>query len=162
MLEIQELRSEMIDALERVIEDLAVMNSKLLLLIGPPNSGKSDLLRQLAQRRQLKILNVGAALGPELLTTPSPRRHLQVADLLKELAGRFSHNGLLLMDNLELLFDQELKLSPLDFLRRSSQARSIVAAWPGALTDNKLSYATTGHPEYQDYSCNGVVPFKIN
>lgn len=152
----------MIEALERVVDDLAVVNSKLLLLIGAPNSGKSDLLRQLAGRRKVHILNIGAALGRELLTIPSPRRNLQAADLLKGLADEFSREGLLLMDNLELLFDQELKLSPLDLLRRHSQARRVVAAWPGTLTDNRLSYATTGHPEYQDYSCDGVVPFRVN
>ena len=151
----------MIEALERVVDDLAVVNSKLLLLIGAPNSGKSDLLRQLAGRRKLHILNIGAALGRELLTIPSPRRHLQAADLLKGLADEFSREGLLLMDNLELLFDQELKLSPLDLLRRHSQARRVVAAWPGTLTDNRLSYATTGHPEYQDYGIDGLVPFEI-
>ena len=151
----------MIDALESVVDDLAVVNSKLLLLIGAPNSGKSDLLRQLAGRRKLKILNIGAALGRELLTIPSPRRYIQAADLLKGLADEFSREGLLLMDNLELLFDQELKLSPLDLLRRHSQARCVVASWPGTLIDNRLSYATTGHPEYQDYSSDGVVPFII-
>lgn len=152
----------MIESLERVVDDLAVVNSKLLLLIGAPNAGKSDLLRQLAKRRHLHILNIGASLGRELLTVPSPRRHLQAADRLKELADEFSGEGLLLMDNLELLFDQELKLSPLDLLRRHSQARRVVAVWPGALTDNRLSYATTVHAEFQDYSCDGVVPFKVN
>jgi len=66
----------MIDALERVVEDLVVVNSKLLLLIGAPNSGKSDLLRQFAKRKDLKIMNVGAALGRELLTIPNPRSGL--------------------------------------------------------------------------------------
>jgi hypothetical protein len=152
----------MIDSLERVVEDLVVVNSKLLLLIGAPNSGKSDLLQQFAKRRDLKILNVGAALGRELLTIPSPRRHLQASDLLKGLAGEFTSNGLLLMDNLEILFDQGLRLNPLDLLRRHAQARRVIAAWPGALTENRLSYATTGHPEYQDYGCDGLVPFRVN
>ena len=48
----------MIEALERFVDDLAVVNSKLLLLIGAPNSGKSELLRQLAERRELHILNL--------------------------------------------------------------------------------------------------------
>ena len=92
----------MIDSLEHVVEDLVVVNSKLLLLIGAPNSGKSNLLRQFAKRRDLQILNVGAALGRELLTIPSPRRHLHASDLLKGLAGECTSNGLLLMDNLEI------------------------------------------------------------
>jgi hypothetical protein len=152
----------MIQSLDRVVEDLVVVNSKLLLLVGPPNSGKSDLLRQFAKRRDLRILNVGVLLSRELLTIPGPRRHLQAADLLKGLADEFTSNGLLLLDNLELLFDKSLRLSPLDLLRRHAQARRVIAAWPGSLADNRLSYATTGHPEHQDYGCDGLVPFRVN
>ena len=151
----------MIESLERIVADLETVNSKLLLLIGAPNSGKSDLLHQLADRRQLKMLNVGATLGRELLTIPRPRRSRRAPDLLKDLADELSRDGLLLMDNLEILFDQELKLSPLDLLRRHSHAGRVVAVWPGVLTKNRLSYATKGHPEYQDYSPDGVIPFKV-
>lgn len=152
----------MIELLERVVEDLVVVKSKLLLLNGAPNSGKSTLLRQFAKRRDLQVLNVGAALGRELLEIPSTRRHLQASDLLKGLVYDFTSNGLLLMDNLEILFDQGLQLNPLDLLRRHAQARRVIAAWPGAFTEKRLSYATTGHPEYQDYSCDGLVPFRVN
>ncbi|XAT59944.1 BREX-3 system P-loop-containing protein BrxF [Rhodobacteraceae bacterium Araon29] len=151
-----------VSSIERVVEDLAVMNSKLLLLIGAPDSGKSNLLGELAKRRQLKILNVGAALGQELLTIASPRRNIDAIDLLKSLSDEFSQNDLLLMDNLEILFDQELKLSPLDILKRHSQARCVVAIWPGELKDKRLTYAKIGHPEFREYSCDGVVPFRLN
>jgi len=152
----------MIDTLEPVVDDLRVVNSKLLLLVSSSALEKSDLLRQLAGRRNLKILNIGAELGRALLAIPTPRRHLHAADLLKCLADEFSRDGLLLMDNLELLFDRELKLNPLDLLRRQSQARRVVAVWPGTHTDNRLSYANSGHPEYRDYSCDGVVLFEVN
>ncbi|SFL97249.1 BREX-3 system P-loop-containing protein BrxF [Shimia aestuarii] len=84
----------MIDTLDKLIDDISSLKSKLILLIGPPRSGKSDLLRQLSARRQAKVLNVGAVLGRELLTVPNTRRHLQAADLLKgitdDVAGKRS------------------------------------------------------------------------
>jgi hypothetical protein len=152
----------MIEKLHGVVEDISGINSKLVLLIGPPRSGKSNLLGQLAARRQVRVLNLGAALGRELLTVPSTRRHLQAADLLKNLADDFASHGLLLMDNIELLFDRTLQLSPLDLLKRHAHARSVVAVWPGDLREDRLSYATTGHPEHQDYGTDGLVPFKIH
>lgn len=152
----------MIEKLDRLVEDISGLNSKLVILIGPPRSGKSDFLGQLATRRQARVLNVGAALGRELLTVPSTRRHLHAADLLKELADRFSSRGLLLVDNIELLFDRTLQLSPLDLLKRHAHARRVIAVWPGDLRDDRLSYATTEHPEHQDYGINGLVPFKIH
>ncbi|TCR62221.1 BREX-3 system P-loop-containing protein BrxF [Bosea sp. BK604] len=147
-----------IDKLDRLVEDIAGLNSKLVLVIGPPRSGKSELLKQLSARRQAQVLNVGADLGRELLAVPSPRRHLQAADLLKGLADDLVGRGLLLMDNIELLFDQTLQLSPLDLLKRHAHARRVVAAWPGDLRGDRLSYATTGHPEHQDYGIDGLVP----
>ena len=101
----------MIDKLDQLVEDIAGLNSKLILLIGPPRSGKSNLLGKLAERRHARVLSVGAALGRELLTVPGTRRHLQAADRLKELADGCASQGLLLLDNIELLFDRTLQLS---------------------------------------------------
>ena len=152
----------MIEKLHDIVEDISGINTKLVLLIGPPRSGKSNLLGQLAARRQVRVLSIGAALSHELLTVPSTRRHLQAADLLKDLADDFASHGLLLMDNIELLFDRTLQLSPLDLLKRHAHARRVVAVWPGDLREDRLSYATTGHPEHQDYGIDGLVPFKIH
>jgi hypothetical protein len=152
----------MMEQLHGLVDDIAGINSKLVLLIGAPQSGKSNLLGQLAARRQVRVLGLGAILGRELQAVPSTRRHLQAADLLKGIADRFASQGLLLMDNIELLFDRTLQLSPLDLLKRHAQARRVVAVWPGDLRDDRLSYATTGHPEHQDYGIDGLVPFKIH
>jgi hypothetical protein len=152
----------MIKKLDSLVEDILVINCKLVLLIGSPQSGKSNLLGQLAASRQVRVLSLGATLGRELLTVPSTRRHLQAADLLKGLADRFASQGLLLMDNIEILFDGTLQLSPLDLLKRHAQARRVVAVWPGDLRDDRLSFAKTGHPEHQDYGIDGLVPFKIH
>lgn len=152
----------MIEELDQLVEDISSLNSKLILLIGLPRSGKSSLLRELADRRGAPVLNLGAALGRRLLTEPGTQRHLQASDLLKEVADQFVSQGLLLIDNIELLFDQTLKLSPLDLLKRHAHARRVVAVWPGELRDGRLAYATTGHPEYQDYGVDGLVTFKIH
>lgn len=151
----------MIETLDRLVDEMSGLNSKLILLIGPPRSGKSNLLGQLAERRQARVLSVGASVGRELLTAPSTRRHLLAPDLLKELADGFVSRGLLLLDNIELLFDRTLQLSPLDILKRHAHARRVVAVWPGELQEGRLSYATTGHPEHQDYGIDGLVPFEI-
>lgn len=152
----------MIEKLEKLVEDITSLNSKLVLLIAPPRSGKSDLLAQLSERRDAPVLNVGAALGRRLLAVPSTRRHLQAADLLKDMADQTAHHGLLLLDNIELLFDRTLQLNPLDLLKRHAHARRVIAVWPGELRGNRLTYAETGHPEHQDYGIGGLVPFEIH
>jgi ABC-type uncharacterized transport system ATPase component len=152
----------MIEKLNSLVDDISIVNSKLILLIGSPGSGKSHLLRQMAARHQAHVLNVGGVLGRELLTVPSTRRRLQAADLLQERIEGFASNGLLLVDNIELLFDRTLQLSPLDLLRRHAQVRRVVAAWPGEFQQDRLCYATTGHAEHRDYGIDGLVPFRID
>ena len=152
----------MIEKLENLVDDITSLNSKLVLLIGPPRSGKSRLLAQLSERRDTPVLNVGAGLGRQLHAIPSTRRHLQAADLLKDMADEVARHGLLLLDNIELLFDRTLQLNPLDLLKRHAHAGRVIAVWPGQLRENRLSYATTGHPEHQDYGIDGLVPFEIH
>ena len=152
----------MIEKLEKLVDDITSLNSKLVLLIGSPRSGKSGLLAQLSERRDTPVLNLGAGLGRRLLAIPSTRRHLHAADLLKDMADETTHDELLLFDNIELLFDRTLQLNPLDLLKRHAHARRVVAAWPGELREKRLSYAATAHPEHQDYGIDGVVPFEIH
>lgn len=152
----------MIEELEHLVEDITSLNSKLVLLVGPPRSGKTALLAQLSECRDVPVLNVGAALGRQLLTIPSTRRHLQAADLLKDLADKTTHQDILLLDNIEILFDRTLQLNPLDVLKRHAHARRVIAVWPGELREGRLFYATTGHPEHQDYGIEGLVPFEIH
>jgi len=151
-----------LEKLDRLVEDMGSLNCKLVLVIGPPNSGKSKLLADLARRRQVTVLSVGSALGRSLLSIPLSHRHLQAQNLLKELEDKSAANGLVLLDNIELLFDRTLQLNPLGLLKRHARARRIAAAWPGELRDNRLFYATMGHPEHQDYGVEDVVPFKMH
>ena len=85
----------MIEKLDRLVEDLSGLNSKLVVVIGPPRSGKSDLLGRLAARRQARVLSVGATLGRELLTVPSTRRHLQTAEHVEGHRRWLYHSGAL-------------------------------------------------------------------
>jgi hypothetical protein len=147
--------------LQQRVEEIAVRHSKLILLVGLPGCDKSALLVALASRRGAKIMNVGAVLAGRLVAIPQRERALQASAVMRELADEYASDGLLLLDNIELLFDRTLKLNPLDFLKRHTRARRVVAAWPGELRDDRLIYAEMGHPEYQEYGLEGVVPFEI-
>ena len=106
-------------------------------------------------------LPTDATLGNRLAALPQRQRALQANVALRELADEYASGDLLLLDNIELLFDQSLKLDPLDLLKRHAHARRVVAVWPGELRDGRLIYAEMGHPEYQDYGLDGLVPFEI-
>ena len=85
--------------------------------------------------------------------------------ILRGLADQHAPGDLLLLDKIALLFDRSLQLDPLNLLKRHVHARRVVAVWLGELqggaTTGRLTYADMGHPEHQDYSLAGVVPFEI-
>lgn len=151
----------MLERLDRLVDEVGHLQSKLILLIGSPRSGKTCLLRSLGKHRQTAVLNVGASLGRQLLTVPHAHRHLKAAALLKDLADADARDNLAIFDNIELLFDRALRLNPLHLLKQHAHARRLVVAWPGELHNNRLTYAAIGHPEYQDYGINGLVPLEI-
>jgi len=152
----------MLPKLDRLVDEIAALHSKLALLIGPPGCGKTKLLGQLAASRAAKVMNVGAELGARLAALPQRQRVLQANVAMRDLADEYASGDLLLLDNIELLFDQSLRLDPLDLLKRHAHTRRVVAAWPGQLHEGRLSYAEIGHPEYQDYGLDGLVPFEID
>lgn len=146
--------------LDRLVDEIAALHSKLILLVGHPGCGKTALLAELANRRGAKVMNVGAALGKRLAKLPLRQRALHAVVVMRELADEYTSGDLLLLDNLELLFEQSLKLDPLDLLKRLAHARRVVAVWPGEIRDGRLIYAEMGHPEYQNYSLEGLVLFE--
>lgn len=149
----------------RLVNEIDALQSKLVLLIGSSHLVKIDLIRSLAKNLGVKPLNIGAELGIRLAGLPQRQRHLQTTFIMRELADQHASNSILLIDNIEILFDQSLKLDPLEILKRQAQSLRIVAVWPGQLIGDartgRLTYAEIGHPEHQDYSLAGLVPFHI-
>lgn len=151
----------MIAKLERLIGEIGDLNSKLILLVGPSRSGKTQLLRQLGAKLNLEPLNVGSELGRLLAATPNNKRGFSAGELLREIADKDRAADPLLLDNLELLFEPSLHINPLDLIKRLAHSKRVVAVWPGELRDDRLMYADMSHPEHRNYSSDGVVVLEL-
>lgn len=155
----------MIAKLESLIREVGDLNSKLILLVGPSRSGKTQLLRQLGTKLDIEPLNVGLELGRRLAATPNNKRGFSAGELLREIAQHEQYGerteAPLLLDNLELLFEPSLQINPLDLVRRLAHSKRVVAVWPGEMRGDRLVYADMSHPEHRDYSCEGVVVLEI-
>ena len=151
----------MLAKLERLISEIGDLNSKLILLVGSSRSGKTQLLRQLGNKLNIEPLNVGLDLGRRLAATPNNKRGFSAGELLREIADKERMEDPLLLDNLELLFEPSLQINPLDLVRRLAHSKRVVAVWPGELRGDRLVYADMSHPEYRDYSRDGVVVLEV-
>lgn len=147
-----------LDALERLVAEIGDLQSKLLLLAG--NGGKTRLLRALAQRLNTAPFNVGANLAHRLAATPSSERGFSTYELLRAITDSASADAPLLLDNLEVLFEPSLKISPLDLIKRLAHSRRVVAVWPGEMRGDRLAYASIEHPDHRNYNRDGVVVFE--
>ena len=120
-------------------------------MVGGPRSGKTTALRSAAAALSWPLLNLNVALAERLLAVPVKHRDVRVSDLAHEVAANHPGEGLI-VDNIELLFQVDLKADTGALLRSLSRQRPVIAAWPGELTGTTLTYATSLHPEYTAWS----------
>lgn len=133
---------------------------RLILLVGGKETGKTVVLKELSRELGVPVLNINLSLSGELLELTAKQRALR----LPEIFGRVTDDAAnpLLLDNLEILFDDQLKQDPLRLLQNISRNRSVVASWNGCITRGKLVYAEPGHAEYRSYDIDDVMIVEMN
>jgi hypothetical protein len=96
------------------------------------------------------LVNVNIELSRRMLDLTERQRALQLPRLLSEIVNA-AEADVILLDNIEVLFDISLKQDPLRLLQTLSRNRTVVAAWSGSVDREHLVYATPDHPEYRRY-----------
>ncbi len=135
------------DRIVEMIDQAKYAYCRLVLVVGPRACGKTAALLNVARRTGYPYVNVSLELSRRLLDLPARQRPRQVLPLLRSIIGE-SDQAVVLLDNLEILFEPPLHQRPIDVLKRLSRTRTIVATWRGTVTDGVLTYAMPGHPEY--------------
>lgn len=133
---------------------------RLVVIVAPAGAGKTAALQEVRDRLGAPLLNVNLELSRRMLDLTTRQRALQLPSLLAELVG-VGKAGVVLLDNIELLFDISLKQDPMRLLQGLSRNRTVVAAWSGSIQGEHLVYATPDHPEHKRYSardCLVVAP----
>ncbi len=123
---------------------------RLVIVAGVPGSGKTAMTNSLASARGYLVINVNLELSKRLLDLTRVQRSRQVERLLKEVIAGVP-GDVVILDNIELLFDTALELEPLRLLQGVSRNRTIVATWNGSFNNGTLVYAEPGHPEYVQF-----------
>ena len=138
------------DQILRKVEQAAALYHRLLLVVAPAGAGKTAALQEVRDRTGAPLVNVNLELSRRMLELTKRRRALQLPILLREIVGNEGHD-VILLDNIEVIFDVALKHDPLRLLQGLSRNKTVVAAWDGAIVENALTYAAPGHPEYRHY-----------
>jgi hypothetical protein len=137
------------DKIKRSLQAAEDLYHRLVLLVGETGSGKTGVLRDVAEEFGTSVININLSLSSELLELTAKQRSLLLQGILDQIADKAQ--PLLVLDNLEILFDKDLKQDPLRLLQGISRNRAVVASWNGTSIGGRLLYAETGHPEYRSY-----------
>jgi len=137
------------DKIKRSLQSAAGLYHRLVLLVGETGSGKTGILRDVAEDFGTSVVNINLALSSELLELTSKQRSLRLQGILEQIADNAQLP--VVLDNLEILFDKDLQQDPLRLLQGISRNRAVVASWNGTSVGGRLVYAETGHPEYRSY-----------
>lgn len=140
-----------IDRLQTTVSTARTRYTRLVLLIGRADSGKSNMLGRLAEALGVPIVNLGLELSRALIDIPARRRPVSAADRAADIARGAGAGDVCVLDNIEAMFLPEMRLDPLKLLQDCARNRVIVAAWPGALQDKTLTFAQPSHPEFRKY-----------
>jgi hypothetical protein len=105
-------------------------------------------------------VNVNLELSKKMLELTHTQRSRQVESLLREVISA-APGEVILLDNLEILFDTSLEVEPLRLLQVLSRNRTVVASWSGVYVGGTLAYAEPGHPEFVQFKQVDavVIPF---
>ncbi len=137
------------DKITRSLQAAEGLYHRLVLLVGETGSGKTGVLRNIAEEFGSSVINVNLALSGELLELTAKQRSLRLPGILDQMAEKAQPP--VVLDNLEILFDRDLQQDPLRLLQGISRNRIVVASWNGHVVSERLSYAEPGHPEYRIY-----------
>ena len=129
---------------------------RLVLVVGAGGSGQASALRDIAECMDAPLVNVGLELSRRLLDLTERQRRIRAPELLGRIVTETA-SDIVLLDNVELLFDVALHQNPLGLLQRLSRRRTVVATWNGSMEDGHIVYAVPGHPEYRRYPVDGFL-----
>jgi hypothetical protein len=149
------------DQIIRKVKQAAELYHRLLLVVAPAGAGKTTALHDVHDRTGAPLVNVNLELSRRMLDLTERQRALQLPRLLREIAclprrsrrrqvGR-GGGEMILLDNIEVIFDVGLKQDPLRLLQGLSRNKTVVAAWNGSIAHDSLTYAAPDHPEYRRY-----------
>ena len=144
------------DQIVRKVAGAANLYHRLILVVAPAGAGKTTSLRDVRDRTGAPLVNVNLDLSCRLLELTERQRSLQVLGHLREIVAN-EGGEMILLDNIEVIFDVALKQDPLRLLQRLSRNKTVVAAWTGTIIDNSLIYGVPTHPEYRRYPMHDLL-----
>ncbi len=146
-----EMAEPLAEKIMAAIAEAAGQYSRLVVVVAPSGAGKTAALQHVCERAGAVLLNVNLDLSRRMLELTETQRALRLPRLLGDIVSETGAD-VVLLDNIEMLFDAALQQDPLRLLQGLSRNTTVVAAWNGTVDGEHIVYAEQGHPEYRRYA----------
>ena len=138
------------DQIIRQIDHAAELYHRLVMVVAPAGAGKTAALQDVHERTALRWSTSISSCLAACSTSPSASGRCSCPVCSSEIVNAAAAD-VILLDNIEVLFDVSLKQDPLRLLQGLSRNKTVVAAWSGSIDGEHMVYATPDHPEYRRY-----------
>lgn len=120
----------------------------MVVVAGTHGSGKTRLAKLLAAKGWGTYINLSLTLSRYVMTV-NPRDPVRwTTEFMTGLRSDRGNEQPLILDNIEAVFQPELRLNPLSWFLQMAREVPLVVVWPGAVSQGEFFYSTPNRPDY--------------
>lgn len=138
------------------MRNIADTPERLVLLVGPARTGKTRVLKEVERLTGAPRVNLSLELNRRLLNVGKSDRNERIPKAFLDMLQAFLREDgtpidTVLLDDIQILFEEGSPTDPLDLIRQASAERTLVVGWPGKVKDEKLCYEGQGSGGPREY-----------
>lgn len=120
---------------------------RILFVVGGPGSGKSRLIRTLAEQEGWKYIPAKELIDEDFLEVAHDLRPQMAEDQICKVL-KACGSEVVLIDDVDVLFAPILNIQPIELLRTISRIYPLVVGWRGRFDGEQLYLEHNNDPEY--------------
>lgn len=132
-------------------DELANEEERILFVVGGPGSGKSKLIRELAEQDGWKYIEAKDLIEEELLEIARDLRPQMAKDVMCK-ALKACGSEVILLDSVNVLFAPILNLEPIELLKTISRMYPLIVGWRGTYDGTELHLEHNNNPKYFSFT----------
>lgn len=144
------------------VQDVETQAEKLVILTGKPGSGKSQFLRDAASKNKWQYVDCKDLVTARELSSVLPtEKDAAAVEAIQSVLCNYTAD-VLLLDRIQSLFDTSMGVNVMKVMKKLSEAKPVVVAWPGYHEDGKLNFKKAMSDQVISYDVKDVKLFTID